>query len=186
MLNCPECQATLAKEYFNQEKLVHCPVCKAKFRTDVFPAMYRPINRSGSGDLLTADRQASCFFHQNKKAMITCSSCGRFLCALCDLEIDGGHMCPLCLQSGRSKRKLKNLENNRVCYDSIALYVAVLPILTFWLTVLSAPIAISISIRYWKYPSSIIPRTKVRFIAAICIAALQITGWVLIVGNTFT
>lgn len=184
MLICPKCQATLAKEYFNTEKPAHCPVCRVDFRTDVYPAMFRPLERSGTGDVLTADRQASCFFHEHKKAVIACNSCGRFLCALCDLEISGRHICPLCLQSGRSKRKLKNFENNRVCYDSIALYVAVLPMLVFWLTVLSAPIAIFISIRHWKSPSSIIPRTKVRFVVAICIAALQISGWILVIGST--
>ena len=185
MLNCPKCNSLLAREYFNTRRQVRCPVCKTDFRSAVYPAMYRPIDGSGSGELLTAHQQASCFFHQRKKAVVACSSCGRFLCALCDLDINGDHICPKCLQSGQTQRKLKDLENKRVCYDTIALSVAIWPMITIWLTIMSAPIAIYLSIRHWKSPSSIIPRTKVRFVAAIGIASMQIGGWILILGSAF-
>ena len=58
--------------------------------------------------------------------------------------------------------------------------------LTVWLTILSAPMAIYLSIRHWKSPSSIIPRTKVRFVAAIGLATLQIGGWILAFSTALT
>ena len=44
---------------------------------------------------------------------------------------------------------------------------------------ITAPIAIFLTMRYWRAPSSLIPRTKVRFILAFCIAGCQIAGWVM-------
>jgi hypothetical protein len=35
-----------------------------------------------------------------------------------------------------------------------------------------------IAIRHWKTPLSIIPRTKIRFIIAMVLSGIQITGWV--------
>lgn len=186
MFNCPNCRSALAREYFNTRELVRCPVCKTDFRSAVYPAMVRPFEQGGSGEMLTGERQASCFFHQRKKAVVACATCGRFLCTLCDLEINGRHICPKCLETGRTRSKLQELENKRVCYDAIALSVAIWPMLTVWLTIMSAPIAIYLSIRHWKSPSSIIPRTKVRFVAAIGLAVLQIGGWVLVFGSALT
>ena len=37
--------------------------------------------------------------------------------------------------------------------------------------------ALFVAIRYWKAPPSILRRTKIRFVAAIIIALLQIAGW---------
>ena len=186
MLECPQCHKTLDKSQINTPDLTTCPSCKTALRADVFSALYKPLSDDQIGETIKTGKEASCFFHPNKKAEVTCAVCGRFLCSLCDLEINTDHLCPLCLEKGRTKRKISNLENNRTCYDTIALCLAVYPLLIFWPTLLTAPIAIFISIRYWKTPSSIIPRTKFRFIAAIGIAGLQIGGWVLFFANVFS
>ena len=77
----------------------------------------------------------------------------------------------------QGEHKIKNLENHRTLYDSIALGVAVVPILLWFFTFITAPLSLILVIRYWKAPSSIIPRTKIRFIMAFIIGFLQITGW---------
>jgi hypothetical protein len=144
---------------------------------DVFPALFSPPARGQDGEKLLVDDQSSCFYHPEKKAVIHCASCGRFLCALCDIELNDQHLCPTCLETGKKKRKLVNLENHRVQYDGIALSVALLPLLIFYVTCITAPIAIYIAIRYWRAPLSIVRRTRVRFVLAIVFASLQIVGW---------
>jgi len=160
-----------------------CPACAAMVRADVYPAAFRPLPAGSAGDRLMADKEASCFYHDGKKAIITCSACGRFLCALCDVEFNDLHLCPQCLEKGRTKRKIKNLENSRTCYDTIAMYLAVIPMLAVWPTLLTAPAALFMSIRYWKAPTSIIPRSKIRFMVAMFFAVTQIVGWALFFGN---
>lgn len=154
-----------------------CPSCKSLLRADVFPAMFREIPVGKSGELLLEKSEAGCFYHPQKKAIIVCSLCGRFLCNLCDVELNEKHLCPSCLEKGRTKRKIKSLEDQRTCYDKIALLIAIVPMLGFWLTILTAPISLFITIRYWKSPGSIVRKTKIRFIAAFVIASLQIVGW---------
>lgn len=102
------------------------------------------------------------------------------MCALCDCELNGDHFCPVCLEMGKTKGKIKSLENRRTLYDTIALALAVLPIATvvFWFfTIVTAPMALFIAIRYWNSPRSLVHRTKFRYVLAITIATLQIAGW---------
>ncbi len=121
--------------------------------------------------------EASCFYHPTKKAILPCESCGRFLCAICDVELNGQHICPSCLESGKKKGKLQQLENRRTRYDSIALAVAVFPAIMAWPSLLGAPIALYISIRYWKAPLSIVRRSRWRFVVAIILAIAEIGIW---------
>ena len=121
--------------------------------------------------------ESSCFYHPQKKAVVPCQGCGRFLCALCDCELQGEHFCPACLEVGRQKGRIKRLENQRTLYDAIALSVAILPMLIIYFTIITAPIALFIALRYWNAPRSIVRRTKIRLILAISIATLQILGW---------
>ena len=102
------------------------------------------------------------------------------MCALCDCELNGEHFCPACLESGKTKGKIKSLENRRTLYDTIALSLAILPIvlIVFWfLTIITAPMALFMAIRYWNAPRSIVHRTKIRYVLAMIFATLQIAGW---------
>jgi len=177
VVSCTQCNAPLGKEMINTHRMTACPVCKTSLRADVFPAMFRKIPIGKSGEVLLEKSEASCFYHPQKKAVIVCSLCGRFLCDLCDVEFNEKHLCPSCLETGRTKRKIKSLEDHRICYDKIALLIAIVPMLGIWLTILTAPISLFITIRYWKAPGSIVGKTKIRFIVAFVIASLQIIGW---------
>ena len=179
MLNCTRCNAPLSKEAANTKSLVSCASCSSRLRVDVFPAINRPLPPGQAGATLQVDKEAGCFYHPRKKAVVPCAACGRFLCALCDVSLNGQHLCPVCLEKGRTQHKIKNLENHRTCYDSIALLVATVSILIYWFTIFTAPLVIFLAVRHWKSPSSIIPRTKIRFILAFIIAGVQIAGWIL-------
>ena len=183
MISCPGCRANLKPQNLNTGVLTPCPSCGVKLRVDVFPAALETGPGAVFGDTLTYEHGAGCFYHPGKKAVIPCSSCGRFLCALCDIDFGGQHICPACLAAGKKKGRIATLENQRTLYDSIALSMAVAPLLFFWLTIVTAPIAIYLVIRYWKAPTSIVGRTKIRFVAAFLLALAQIVGWVLLINH---
>ncbi len=164
--------------------LKRCPDCQRWTSVIAFPALTRPAALGSTGETIVTEGEAACFYHPQKRAVVPCGFCGRFLCGLCDVELNGQHLCPSCLQSGARKGKLQALERRRVLYDDIACSLAVWPLLPFlWiLTPATAPAALFMAIRYWKTPTSMVPRTKARFIVAIALSSLQILGWVALVS----
>ncbi len=182
LLSCSKCSAALPADAFNAAGPTACPGCGSLIRADVFPALFRK-NAPAAAENVLAESEAGCFFHPHKKAVVSCASCGRFLCSLCDIEFGGRHVCPSCLEAGKSKRKIRNLETERVLYDSIALSLAIVPILMWFLTIVTAPISIYYSLRHWKSPTSILPRTKIRFVFALIISVLQLGGWFLFLST---
>ena len=177
LIQCPKCRAWLLEGIFNQPEFSPCPACGTPLQIEVFPAIFRKTGSGQSGEMILVEGESSCFYHPQKKAVRPCDSCGRFLCALCDCELHGQHFCPACLETGRTKGKIKSLDNQRTLYDNIALALAIYPMLIFYFTLITAPMALFVAIRYWKSPQSILHRTKVRYIAAAVIALLQIGGW---------
>src|SRR5215210_4409047 len=181
-VTCAKCQATLLGVNFNTGALSPCPACGTPLRVEVFPALFRKIERGGAGEALVEGGEASCFYHPQKRAAVACESCGRFLCELCDLHLDNRHLCPNCLASGQKKGRLRNLERERVLYDNIAVSLAVLPLLMWPFTLVTAPGALYVAIRYWNAPTSILPRrTKLKFVIAILLALAQIVGWIVLI-----
>ena len=183
MIACTQCKKPLDLNRLNKGGMVKCISCGSLMQMDVFPALFRELPTGNSGEELVDDDDAGCFYHPQKKAVTPCSSCGRFLCALCDVELNGKHLCLSCLEAGKKKKKIKNLENHRVLYDSIAFSLSIVSILLWFVTFVTAPVVIFMTIRYWKAPGSIIPRTKIRYIAASVIAVLQLTGWSALIYN---
>ena len=186
MISCTRCKTPLSAQALNTFALIPCSVCNEPIRADVYPALFRKLPSGHRGVPLQGEKEASCFYHPAKKAAVACSTCGRFLCALCDVEFNDQHLCPACLEKGKTKRKIKNLENQRVCYDTVALSIALVSSLFIWPTIISAPIVLFMVIRYWNAPGSIIPRSKIRFVLAFLIAGLQIVGWIFFFGALIT
>jgi hypothetical protein len=186
LIQCTNCTAILPVENINSKTFKPCPICSSLIRADLFPAVYNNLAGGTLGELRVEDDESSCFYHPNKQAVTTCLNCGRFLCSLCDIDFNEQHFCASCLDSGKKKGVIKQLENKRILYDNIALGLAILPVILlltiiFWvlavpITIFTAPTAIFIVIRYWNTPSSIIKRSKLRMIIALLIACLQIAG----------
>jgi hypothetical protein len=175
--SCPACRTPLGEAMLNLPELTPCSACGVPVQAEIFPALFRPPARGRDGEAVMVEGESSCFYHPQKKAVIPCEGCGRFLCALCDCELRGEHFCSACLEVGRQKGRIKNLEDQRTLYDGIALAVAIVPLLIFYFTIITAPIALYIALRYWNAPRSLIHRTKIRLILAIVLATLQIVGW---------
>ena len=177
LIQCPQCHAWLMEGVFNQPDFAPCPACGVPLQVEIFPALFRSIAVGQRGEAIMIEGESSCFYHPQKKAAVPCDGCGRFLCALCDCAVDGRHFCPTCLETGKTKGKIKSLENQRTLYDSIALSLALFPLLIYYFTLVTAPMALFVAIRYWNTPRSIVRRTRIRFVAAIVLALLQIAGW---------
>lgn len=177
-IRCGKCQVPLPETFYGLPDLSPCPSCASEVRVEIFPARHRALAAASVAEDILTGEEAGCFHHPEKRAVVSCEECGRFLCGLCDCEIGGQHLCPACLQTGQTKGKIKKLENRRMLWDRVALALAVLPMLVFYATIVTAPAALYISFRYWKTPGGIIPTSKLRFVLAILIAGLQVLGWV--------
>lgn len=183
MIECPKCRIALNENVINSSVLTHCNACGVQIRADVFPAVYRQLETGEPNERVKNTKEASCFYHPDKRAVIHCSKCGRFLCALCDLEFGEQHLCPACLEIGSKKQQLENLENHRVLYDNIALFLAIVPFtfILWFVSFITAPAALFVVIRYWKAPSSLMQRSKIRFVVAFILAIVQIAGWSMLI-----
>jgi hypothetical protein len=138
---------------------------------EVFPAFTRPIAVGTIGEAIVIEGEAACFYHPQKRATVPCGICGRFLCALCDLELNGQHVCPNCLETGRKKGQLENLDTRRTPYDSAALTLACVGPLTCGIT---SVLAIGFALYGWRKPGSLIPRTRLRSILALVLAVAEL------------
>jgi hypothetical protein len=170
---CAACSWPVPAEFWNREEGVRCRVCGHNVRVSVFPAI--ELTRAGAApEALRVETEASCFYHPQSRAAIVCQECGRFLCSLCDLEVEERHICPRCFESGLHAHKIESAEPRRVMYDSVALALSTLPALLFWPPLFTAPWALFMVFRRWNAPRSVVPRTRVRFILAAVFALAEI------------
>lgn len=179
LIQCPKCRATLLENSFNLSDLTPCPTCNTPIQVEIFPAFFRKITPGQKAEAVMVEGESSCFYHPQKKAIRPCDGCGRFLCALCDCELNGQHFCPTCLDVGKTKGKIKSLDNNRTRYDSLALGLAIISTLLFFTLVIptiTAFMSLYVAIRYWKAPPSIVRRSRVRAIIAILLALADLAG----------
>jgi len=159
-----------------------CVNCNAEYEVRAFPAIAGVATSLIPSDLAIGEGEASCFQHASKKAVASCHQCGRFLCALCRMETDELIWCPTCLVSGISKRKVNVLETQRTLYDSVALGLAALPLLIFYIAFFTGPVALFLSIRFWRRPTSLIPRTKWRLVVAMLLGILETGALIATIG----
>jgi uncharacterized paraquat-inducible protein A len=162
-----------------------CPHCGAEVRAEVFPALFRPAAPGARGEDVLTGEESTCFYHPSKKAVAACESCGRFLCSLCDVDFGGKHLCPRCIEAGANKGKMETLKNEMTHYDDVALVLALLGMILFfiYLSFLTAPVAIYLSLRYWNTPQSVLPRSRWRFPAALLLAAASLAATIIEIAN---
>lgn len=186
LLTCDRCRTRLPVSALNTRDLVACPGCSTPLRFIVFPAYYRANAPAQVGESLLIEGESSCFYHPTKKAVVPCDGCGRFLCALCDVELDAKHLCPKCLEAAKAKGTMDTLESERYLYDSQAFGLAVAGLLLMlcmpYITVFTAPAAIFISIRHWNKPLSLLSPGRWRFVAAIVLSVFELGIAFLVIG----
>jgi hypothetical protein len=174
-IRCGVCSWPLPPESWNPESAVACPGCGTRTQVFAFPALAR-VHVGAAPEAVGADTEASCFYHAQNRAESPCDECGRFLCRLCELDVDARRICPGCFSAGARGRKIQEVDTRRTMYDSIALALATFPVLLFWPALVAAPMSLYFVIRHWNSPRSILPRTRIRFYLAALFATLEIGG----------
>ncbi len=161
-------------------KKIVCHSCRKQYDVFTFPAFYFNNNCFSCSNNIEFENEASCFFHSQKKAEKYCAACGRFICALCAVEIDSRNLCPVCFNSNKQAGNLIQLQESNFLFDRIALDIAVIGLLLFFFSLVTAPIALFIAIKYWKKTGGgrPLPRSKIRLVLAIVISLLEICGWI--------
>jgi len=153
----------------------------------VFPALFRPPKRGRPGQAAIDAGEAACFYHPNKQAVVICDRCGRLLCTLCYLDIQGRHFCSNCLaeieQEGQAAHRFVRSSTR---WDSLALMLATLPLLLFFVTIITAPIALFLVVKYWNRRCSAVESHRWRLVLAGLFALAEIAGWTLFGLNLFT
>ena len=182
-LSCTKCKGALPLHLVNIPGFNACPHYKAALMVELFPALFRAPEKGSIGEALVVDTHASCFYHPQKQAAIVCATCGKFVCSLCDVEMEGQHLCPPCLESSQKQGKLKSLENRRTLHETIALHLCFLSILIFYISFITGPLALYWAIKHRKTPSSLVRNTKLSWFLAVFFSSLITLAW--IVGIVF-
>jgi hypothetical protein len=179
-LTCDRCHAVLQVPRLPDAPASPCPRCGVPTRVLVFPALFRPPPLPDAGTA-AMPAEAACFYHAGKRAFVPCDACGRFLCALCDVEWQGRHLCTPCLEASQNESGTEPAQGRRVLYDSIALSLAVLPLIFilpfFMLTLLTAPLSVYFAIRALRQPRGPIPGRRLRAMVALVLGIAEICGW---------
>lgn len=175
-LPCPQCKRELAPESWIDARDGVCLRCETEFQFVPFPALTATRTQAtAQAAVLAAD--SVCFFHAENRAEAICEGCGRLLCPVCAVPFDGRKLCPACIATGKSAGEA-TVVRERVLYDSIALALALIPLMIWVLTVVTAPVALGMTIYAWKKPGSL-PRgsSKVRLVIAGVMSVIQIGAW---------
>ncbi len=185
-LKCESCASPLMAPIRSAVTHTQCPVCRQTTVLSVFPALIHETQAGRDGETLTVDDDSSCFYHTAKKAVVACAYCGRFLCALCDIDMNRRHLCPSCIEAGAVKGKMTELRSEVTHYDEVALAFAVYPMVFFWPTAITSFITIFIVLWKWRKPhGGLVPRGRWRFLLAFVIAILQVAGWITVATMLF-
>lgn len=152
----------------------------------VFP-VYRLGATAGQAPQLVLEAgEAACFYHAEKRAVVPCETCGRFLCALCDVELHGKHYCPACLEAGRNKPGAVPLERGRTRYDQIVWSLLILPVpLCMLATPITALAAMVLAIWKWRAPPSLVANTRLRLALGMIVGLVELTAASLFWGTIF-
>jgi len=157
---CPECGGNVAPIGAGWQS---CPYCEKRLQIRAWPVARHRTNAAAA-----MPDQATCFFHPEKAFQTCCQRCGRFVCALCDLQLGAEHVCPTCFERGRADTRLggnkAEWRHRDVLYDSIALTVGWAWII-FWPVIVAAiPAAIVLHVKFRTAPHSyLLPRSGWRF-----------------------
>jgi hypothetical protein len=182
---CARCSYPFPANPEDWRTITQCPRCDAPIQVTAFPKLGKTIETGREGENILIEGESACFYHANKRAVVPCDKCGRFLCALCDIQFGASHLCSQCLDSANKKGTASPVEVKRIRYDQIVFALAILPlVLCLMPAFVTAPLAIAISIWKWNAPVSLVARTRPRFVAATVLAFLElaaVTTWTIFI-----
>ena len=184
ILICPKCKRSLPESQSTKKDILECGYCNTKVSLFLYPHFDKDLLKGKKAENIILSEHASCFFHPEKLAVIHCEECGVFLCSLCDIEIEGKHLCSKCIK--KQSDNFETLRNSAILYDSILLTMAVIPIFLFWPVIITAPLTIFGCFYYRKKIKTPYKRNLWRLYTALVIATLQIVGIIALITFLIT
>ena len=189
-ITCGNCDAEISPAFWRGDDFLRCSRCGQPVSVMVFPALLSGPATGQTGKQRLDQEEASCFFHPDRQAERACDYCGRFVCALCDLDFGQKHICPSCLDAAGENREIAvDIEHRRVCYEEVAFLLAALPLilgfLMWWLWIISGPAAIFVALWSWKRSSKFGSTGTLKRLAAIMLGGAEVFAWILIFRNAW-
>lgn len=183
--DCASCGAALDPAAIAAGALQRCRHCGTRQLTALYPTLWR---RRSSGDAPRPRRsegETACYFHAENAPECACADCGRYICALCAITADSATRCPACTDLRIAALRGEQRIGERVAHEKTALGVAALPFLFPPITLVTAPIALYLSIRHWRTPSTPHIRTRLPLAIAFFLAGAQSFFWLYLFGAIF-
>lgn len=177
-LSCPNCKEKLERASWHEAGTTGtCRRCLSDFDFVAFPALTAKPAVAKPVAVQVTDA-ATCFFHAENQAETVCEGCGRFLCTVCAVPFGGKKLCASCIAKKKSGDQT-DLLASRVLYGGIALALAVVPLVIYPFTLLTAPMALVLAILGWNKPGSLVRGSpRPRLVIAGVIALVEIGAWV--------
>ncbi|HEY0371076.1 MAG TPA: hypothetical protein VGD79_03705 [Thermoanaerobaculia bacterium] len=125
---CPSCNAPLEAAELRHGTTT-CPFCRREFEATVFTPRER---RHEAVQVVTETPEgvsAACANHARNAAVTSCSRCGLFICALCDMNVGEGSFCPSCFDQSRDQSVLGGATTRYRDYATMSLSAAVFSLL---------------------------------------------------------
>jgi hypothetical protein len=133
---CPSCNAPLEAETL-RAGVMTCTYC----RTDFEATPFHPRDRRHEAVQVVTETPdgaaAACANHARNAAVTSCSRCGLFICALCDMNVGEGSFCPSCFDRSRDQAAVTGSNTRYRDYATMSISAAVVSLLcsTFFLPV---------------------------------------------------
>jgi hypothetical protein len=184
-VQCPKCKASLYEPIFNAAGLQPCPNCSVPIQIVTFPALRKAAQTSAIGENIVVTGESSCYFHPTKRAAVSCEKCGRFICALCDVAVDGKHLCSQCLSGHVQKGTLQTLKKTGQRHDSAASACAVVCIPLIYLAIIIAPVGLYFCLKGLKQKDGLFPRKTKTLYSLAVILIMEMVGSFLLIFFSF-
>jgi hypothetical protein len=120
---CPRCDAKLTKDWI-RTGTVECPDCRGTFEATAFEPL-SPVIRIAPVAGTGIEESNVCANHARNTATTNCSRCGLFICALCDMNVGSGSLCPSCFDRVRAEGSLPTAARRIRDYQAMARVSAV-------------------------------------------------------------
>jgi hypothetical protein len=116
---CPRCRMRLTADWLYTGEIT-CPDCGKTFEATAFSPPERP--QPAQIALIALPEEGSgCANHARNAAVTNCQRCGLFICALCDMDIGTGPLCPSCFDRMREEGSLTQVKRGYRDYARLAL-----------------------------------------------------------------
>lgn len=176
-LICPKCGKKFGELDWHDGHSGSCRSCGTDFTAMIFPAQSRQ-RRVAKPQAVAVAEDSTCFFHAANQAETVCDGCGRFLCVVCAVPLAAGRFCPTCIAGQKTDAAAIR---ERILFDSSALTLALLPLIIWPLTLLTAPTVLGLVVYGWNKPGSFIRgRSRWKQVLAALLAIGQIGGWIFV------